>query len=414
MGLSIGFIGCGGMAGAHRNALGELYKAGCRDFRVIAVCDIVPERAEAMADEFEKITGLKPAAYRDAADMLSKEKELQSVLVITPHSNHHTLAMAALDAGVNVMVEKPIGFTVRAAKLMMERAEKTGLLLHVAENYRMEAGERAVNWAIKKGMIGCPRIMNWLDIGERKWYWDWRDHLDIAGGGWTIDGGVHSADLFQYSLGKINKVWAVSRSYDQVRYAKYESLDDYEHAKKEGRYAHFRKTRSLQEINPATLEEPVNATVEDMTSAILEFDSGLVGTWVVSRSAPGKVDRTGSVYGSEGALLWHEGLYNAAGENILTKEQLVEKFTSSITPEEKDLLFPYGVKNSLSIEWKQHFDALNNVRPVEVTDEVGLMAMAIPMAVYESAECGSPVMVKDVLDLKAEAYQAKLNKIIGL
>lgn len=412
--LSVGFIGCGSMAIEHKDALGELYNAGCRDFRVISVCDIVESKAEFMADEFEKITGFRPTVYTDSDKMLSSEKELQSVLVITPHSNHHTLAMAAMNAGVNVMVEKPIGFTIRVAKDMMECANKTGKLLHVAENYRMDLSERAIKWAVSSGMIGTPRMLTWLDIGERKWYWNWRDHIDIAGGAWTLDGGVHHSDLFQLNLGPVNKVWAVSRAYETTRYAKYKNLDDYEQARRENRYAYFRKTRSLKQIDPLTMEEPVTATVEDTTCALLEFESGVVGTWTVSRAAPGKIDRSNVIYGSEGALYWYDGIYNASGDQIYTREGLAEAFLKAITAEEKEILFPYGVRNSLSIEWKQHFDALNGIRPVEVNAEVGLMAMAVPMAIYESATIGAPVLMKDVLDLKVEVYQAKLNEIIGV
>ena len=67
--------------------------------------------------------------------------------------------------------------------------------------------------------------------------------------------------------------------------------------------------------------------------------------------------------------------------------------------------------DTLAIEWKQHFDAASGIRPVEVTAEVGLNAMAIPMAIYESATTGAPVLVEDVLNLKVEAYQEQINKL---
>jgi predicted dehydrogenase len=316
-----------------------------------------------------------------------------------------------MEAGVNVLIEKPIGITVRAAKSIISCAEKTGKLLHVAENYRMDINERALHWAIKKGCIGTPRILNWLDVGERKWYWDWRDHLDISGGAWTFDGGVHHSDLFQYNLGGIKRVTAVMNTYDNIRYAKYESISDYEQAKLDKRYAHFRKTRSLKPIDPSTLEEPIEATVEDTTAAILEFDSGVIGTWLVSRAAPGKVDRSNVIYGSEGAMFWGDGIYDSRQQQIYTRESLSKAFMESLSADEKEVFFPHGVMDTLAIEWKQHFDAVNGIRPVEITAEVGLNAMAIPMAIYESAVTGQPVLVEDVLNLKIEKYQEQINKL---
>ena len=408
---NIAFIGCGSMAGAHCDSLKRLWQAGCREFKVIAVCDIVENRAAEMSRRFGEFTGYTPAVYTDAQTMLGKETEIQSVLVITPHNNHHISACIAMEAGVNVLIEKPIGITVRAAKSIISCAEKTGKLLHVAENYRMDINERAIHWALKKGLIGTPRILNWVDVGERKWYWDWRDHLDIAGGAWTFDGGVHHSDLFQYNLGGIKRVTAVMNTYDNMRYAKYESISDYEQAKLDKRYAHFRKTRSLKPIDPSTLEEPVEATVEDTTAAILEFDSGVIGTWLVSRAAPGKVDRSNVIYGSEGAVFWGDGIYNSRQEQIYTRESLLTAFMDSLSADEKEFFLPYGVTDTLSIEWKQHFDAVNGIRPVEVTAEVGLNAMVIPMAIYESAATGAPVLVEDVLNLKVEEYQKQINKL---
>jgi len=409
--INIGFIGCGGMAIAHCNSLKLLWEAGCREFSVIAVCDIIENKAEDMAERFAGFTGHKPNVYTDAKTMLDAEKELQTVLVITPHNDHHISACMAMEAGVNVLIEKPLGITIRAAKLIMASAEKTGKLLHVAENYRMDVNERALNWAIKQDFIGTPRILNWVDVGERLWYWDWRDHLDISGGAWTFDGGVHHSDLFQYNIGTVKRVTAVMTSYENTRYAKYESISDYEQAKLNKRYAHFRQTRSLKPINPTTLEEPIEATVEDTTAAILEFDNGVIGTWLVSRAAPGTVDRSNVIYGSKGAIYWGDGIYNNHHEQIYTKDSLAKAFLESLTPDEKENFFPYGVMDTLSVEWKQHFDALNGISEPEVTAQIGLNAMAIPMAIYESAAIGAPVMVEDILNMKIETYQKQLNDI---
>ena len=408
------FIGCGGMAGAHRDSLIKLWQAGGQNFDIAACCDLVRERAERFADIFAGILGHKPRVYDNAEVMLRDEKDLDSVAIFTPHIDHHTSAIMALEAGFNVMTEKPVGFTMRAATLMMDKAKETGKLLHVLENYRLDPAERAIHWAVQSGMIGQPRMLLWMDIGERKWYWDWRDHKDIAAGAWTFDGGVHHSDLFQYNLGDIRKVSAVMATYDNTRYAKYKNMDDYEQAVLEKRYAYFRKTRSLKTVDPATFEQPVEATVEDTTSAILEFENGVIGTWVVSRAAPGKVDRSNVIYGSEGSMYWGEGVYNNRQELALPLDELKKQFRAQLTDEEQQIYFPYGVTDSLAIEWQQHFNAVQGIRPVEVTAMVGYKAMAIPMAIYESATIGGPVLVQDIMNLKVEAYQAPLNKIAGI
>lgn len=408
------FIGCGSMAHGHMENLIKLYNAGCRDFDIAACCDIVKERAEIFSQRFETVLGHKPRVYDNAAEMLENEKELDTAAIFTPHINHHTSAIMAMEAGCNIITEKPLGITMRAAKMIMDKAEETGKLLHVFENYRLSPQERSLHWAIQSGLIGTPRLLVWMDIGERKWYWDWRDHIDIAGGAWTFDGGVHHSDLFQYNLGDVRRVSAVMASFDNTRYQEYADMADYEQAVLEKRYAHFRKTRSLKAIDPDTLKEPIEATVEDTTSAILEFENGVIGTWLVTRAAPGKVDRSNVIYGSEGAAFWGEGIYNGKQELVYPLNDLYTEFMESLTPQEQEMYFPYGLQDTLAIEWKQHFDALNGLRKVEVDAMTGYKAMAIPMAIYESATIGAPVLVQDVMDLKIEAYQEPLNRLAGI
>jgi len=57
---------------------------------------------------------------------------------------------------------------------------------------------------------------------------------------------------------------------------------------------------------------------------------------------------------------------------------------------------------------------LNGLRKVEVDAMTGYKAMAIPMAIYEAATIGAPVLVQDVMNLKVEVYQGPLNKIAGI
>jgi len=411
--VNLAFTGCGGIAGAHLKGLKALYEKGYRDFRVIACCDIIPEKAEAMAGNFEQIQGAKPAVYSDFEVMLDEEANLDAVGVFTPHDVHHIIALGCIAAGKQVMTEKPLAFTLRAGKKVMDAAKEKGVLLHVAENYRLGPSERAANWVIKSGRIGSPRLLNWMDIGERKWYWQWRDHKEIAAGGWTLDGGVHFSDLFQYHIGDIDRVSAVSTTYDPIKYIKYKNREEFEESRRKG-LPRYRKTRSLKDIDPDTLQEPVESNLEDTTSAILEFSCGVIGTWVISRAAPGKVDRSSALYGSEGVLSWQEGIFTRDEQPALTWQDMIEEYMSSLSTDEKEKLFPFGITDTFAIEEKQFIDCILGRGPVEVDAWTGYKDMAIPMAIYESAAIGQPVKVQDVLDLKVETYQGELNKIIGI
>ena len=403
------FIGCGGIAEAHYRGLKALWDAGCRDFEVVATCDLVAEKAEKLASLLEKVQGTAPKTYTDVETMLKHHGEIQGVYILTEHDIHHTLALQCLEAGKHVMTEKPLAFTLRAGQKVIKAARQKNLTLQVAENYRLAPSERAVSWAVRQGMIGTPRILNWMDVGERLWHWGWRDFLNKAAGGWTLDGGVHFADLFLCHVGEIDEVYAVSTTFDPVKYVYYKLNESGEHQN-----PRFRQTRSLRQIDENTLAEPIAGTVEDTTSAILRFSNGVIGTWMVTRAAPGREDRTWSLYGSEGVITWQEGLYTRTAQPALTWDELTTKYMQALTTEERERLFPYGVTDTFGVEQKQFFDAIRGEGQVEVTGEVGYKSLAISMAVYESAAIGQPVKLADVEDLKIEVYQAELNKLINL
>ena len=142
--LKMGLIGCGGMSGAHMRGYQVLWSKGIKSFDIVAACDIDASHAEERATQAQDFQGgTKPAVYTDVTEMLSKHSDLDCVDICALHSAHHTLAVAALEAGLHVIIEKPLGITMRACKLILNAAEKNGRILSVAENYRLDRVQRA-------------------------------------------------------------------------------------------------------------------------------------------------------------------------------------------------------------------------------------------------------------------------------
>ena len=109
-----------------------------------------------------------------------------------------------MEAGLHVTIEKPLAITLRPAKMMLDAAKRTKRLLHVAENYRRSPENRAIHWAIRQGRIGKPRMIYWIESASGSGTGTARAR-DQAGGGWTLDGGVHFADLFRYHVGEVRR-----------------------------------------------------------------------------------------------------------------------------------------------------------------------------------------------------------------
>jgi len=382
-GLEIALIGCGGMMGVHvHRGFKQLWEKGFRPFRIVACVDVNEGAANRMADEIAQWQGLRPKVYTSVEDFLSRENSVNAVDISLPHHEHHTVAVACLESGKHVLIEKPLAITMRAGRKIIDAAKQRGLVLSVAENYRRSLQHRAINWAIKQGRIGEPRQVYWVDAFERLWYWGWRDHLEFAGGGWTLDGGVHFADLMRYHVGEVVEVAAQMASFNQKR---------------------IRKVDGNEEI--------VTATIEDTTQALLKFENGALGVWVEAITAPALKIGTRIIYGTEGAVDLDKGLFLQGRNEPVSFTQLGEEFLASLSDDEKERLFPLGLTDDIAQEVHEFVVACLADNPqVEIDGEEGYRSQAVCMAIYEAATLKQTISVADVMALRVEAYQRPINE----
>lgn len=378
--VHLALIGCGGMMGSHvEHGYQELWNKGIRTFRIVGCCDMDEDRARKMAAKVAAFQGEEPKICTDYRHVLDAPG-VDAVDISVVHSEHHRVAVPLLQAGKHVTIEKPLAITMRAGRQIIEAAEKSGVVLQVAENYRRAPEMRAIRWAIRKGYLGRLRLLFWIDASERLWHWGWRDDVEAAGGGWSMDGGVHFADLFRFFIGEVEELYAVSRAYQPVRYRK-----------------------------PETLEDPVHATVEDTTLAVLKFENGVTGQWGSSQAAPGAGFSSRVIYGEHGSINLHEGL--TTRNRKMSMEQLVQEYMASLSTEERERLFPKGITQPVATELKEFVDAVLAGGSIETDGWEGYRSEAVTLALYESSLLGAPVRLKDIEDLKIESYQERFNRL---
>lgn len=382
--LTIAMVGCGGNMGGHRNAYADLWQAGIQDFRITACCDIDQDKAQSMAQQVAQFQGATPSVYTDVETMLNAEGNLQAVDISLVHRAHHQVAIPCFEAGKHVTMEKPIAITMRAGKQILDAAQRAGTKFQIAENYRRAPEQRAIKWAIDSGRIGDLRMVFWVDIGERLWYWNWREHRSQAGGGWPLDGGVHFADLFRYHIGPVKSLFAHVRTFFPQRFENREPLGG----------------------------KLIDVDIEDTTLAEMRFDGDVTGTWISTTAAPGWPLGGRAVYGSEGGIHWGRGLKSRTEE--LTIDELVAQYMDRLSEEDSQRLFPNGLTNTIATELKEFMDACKHGTPIETDGLEGYKAMAICFALYESQAIGAPVELADIESLKLENYQQDLNEELGL
>lgn len=184
--LKLLFLGCGAVARAHsrvlRRAEGVSLLYASRD----------ESRARAYAAEFGGVS-----AFGSYAAALSEN--VDAVVVTTPTSSHAELTHAALEAGKNVIVEKPAFMRAADATEVAAVAARAGLRVFVAENYAYKPITRYLHNLVTAGDLGEVRFVS-INATKQQRADGWRGDPAIAGGGPLFEGGVHWVS-FAASLG---------------------------------------------------------------------------------------------------------------------------------------------------------------------------------------------------------------------
>jgi predicted dehydrogenase len=187
--VRIAIVGCGRIA--------DLQVLGYRDHprcRIVAVCDVDEARAQDRAHAW----GVAKA-YRDLDDVLA-DRDVDAVDLLTPHHLHAAQAVAALEAGKHVSLQKPPTRTLAELDRVIEAAGRSGRVLRIFENFMHYPPHQKAKELLEAGAIGTPLSIRMKTAGGRLtdgWRVDpasmaWRMRPDECGGGpTTFDHGFH-------------------------------------------------------------------------------------------------------------------------------------------------------------------------------------------------------------------------------
>jgi len=191
--IKVGVIGAGGIGSqVHIPA----YKA-LPGVEIVAVADTNLERAQKVAKE----NGI-PHAFADYRDLLALDG-ISVVSVCTPNAFHAQQSIAALEAGKNVLCEKPMAIRVEDANAMVETAKRTGKLLMIGLTNRFRADFQTMRQYVRDGLLGEIYYIKagWLRRSGIPGYGSWFTNKDLAGGGCLLDIGVHFLDIAMWISG---------------------------------------------------------------------------------------------------------------------------------------------------------------------------------------------------------------------
>jgi len=183
-------IGCGGMARHHIRNMVKMQDTT----QISVVCEPSAQAYEDTAALFEEAGLPVPTNQPDLAKLLSDHKgAIDAAFIITPHAYHHDQTTACLEAGIDVLLEKPMVMTGAEAESLIATRNRTGKLLVVAFPGSLSPNVRTAVNMLRNGNIGKIKTISgvvWQNWGVNTVN-TWRQIPAIAGGGFLFDTGAH-------------------------------------------------------------------------------------------------------------------------------------------------------------------------------------------------------------------------------
>lgn len=202
-------IGCGA---AGRSRIRTIL-ADFRNTGIDVVCEPSPEAYAEAAAIFEGAGRSVPPNVPDLDRLLEEHAHrLDAAFVVTPHALHFSQAKACLEAGLDVLLEKPMVMNVQEARELIETRDRTGRTLVVAFQGSLSPHIRTAVKMLRSGELGSVQTIsgviwqNWGGEFRDGWRWDPR----VSGGGFMFDSGAHMLNTVSDLAGEdFIDVWAL-------------------------------------------------------------------------------------------------------------------------------------------------------------------------------------------------------------
>ena len=203
--VRLGIIGIGNMGSEHCRTILD---GKCPEVILAAAADLRPDRREWAARNLPESVHV----FEDGRELI-RSGACDAVLVAVPHFQHEPLAVAALEAGLHVLCEKPAAVQADRAERMIRAAEKAGKTLTFMFNQRTNCVYRGMKELLESGELGGIKRMNWIitDWYRTQRYYDsgsWRATWAGEGGGVLLNQCPHQLDLLVWLCGMPRAVTA--------------------------------------------------------------------------------------------------------------------------------------------------------------------------------------------------------------
>ncbi|HEY3320798.1 MAG TPA: Gfo/Idh/MocA family oxidoreductase [Planctomycetota bacterium] len=280
--LRIGVIGSGGRGGLARH--GHQPQKGSR---VVACCDIVP----AVLEKNKQWYGPDIFVCEDYRRLL--DKKLDAIFVCTPDNFHEEHALAALDTGAGVYLEKPMAITIEGCDNILRRARQKRAPLFVGHNMRYMNIIRKMKQLIDEGAIGDVKSIwcrHFISYGGDAYFRDWHSERRFSTG-LLLQKAAHDIDVMHWLTGAYTtRVAAFGNIAVYDKLPKRAEKDEGETAFNATHWPPLKQTGFSPKID-----------VEDQSVVIMTMEKGILGSYTQCHFAPDAC-RNYTVIGTHGRL----------------------------------------------------------------------------------------------------------------
>lgn len=340
--MKYALIGCGRISPNH------IMAAKNNGLEIVAICDVEEVCMEDKVRKFELPATVKK--YSDYKVLLAEERP-ELVAVCTESGLHAPIALACIEAGCNVIIEKPIALSVRDADSIIEAAKERGVRVCVSHQNRFNKSIRKIRDAVEKGRFGRM----FYGTAHVRWARDWEYYSRAPWRGtWAQDGGclmnqcIHNIDLLLWMMG--GEPVEVMAYTDRLKH-------DYIEA-------------------------------EDMGLAVVKFSNGTYGVIEGTTNVyPKNLEETLYLFGEKGTV-------KAGGTSV----NRIEEWSFSDVLDDAEEVKAEFAENPPNVYGFGHtplyadvIDAIEHGREPMITARDGKKAMEMILAIYKSAAEGRPV-----------------------
>ena len=348
--LKIGVIGAGSISEMHLQSYVNNQEA-----ELFAVCDLNEQRAREKKEQYQA-----ELIYTDYHELLANP-DIDAVSICTWNNTHAEIAIAALEAGKHVLVEKPLCKTVEDALKVEEAVKKSGKVLQVGFVRRFGTNTSVLKKFIDAGDLGELYYAKASMLRRLGNPGGWFADKERSGGGPVIDIGVHVIDLCWYLMGK-PKVKSVS-------------------ANTYSRLGNRSNIKNLSFYQAADYDPSINK-VEDLANALIRFENGASLFVDVSYSLHLKQDEgTVKLFGEKG------------GAEVDPKLSIVtEKHDMIVNLEPQIDSLSFDFNQAFQNEINHFISCVNGETETICPVQDGVELMKILCGIYESSEKGTEIV----------------------